>query len=124
MIEIKTSYGELVDKLSILKVKQKMISNEEKLKKIVKELEYVSKHYDSFKDDFVEKKLLELFETNEKLWGYEDRIRRAIKENNFDKIIECSMLICRTNDYRFELKNEINNHLNSSLFEVKEHIKY
>ena len=124
MLKVAVSYGELLDKYIILKVKKKNILDEEKIAKIVIEILQVEKTVKSFLDDFVQSKLDELEKVNSNLWGYEDRIRKAIRDNDEPEIIKCSHLICRTNDLRFEIKKQVNVYLNSDIHEVKEHIKY
>ena len=124
MININTSYGELIDKISILKVKYNNINDETKKEQISFEL----KHLED-KNTFVSKIVFnefveELYKVNKDLWVYEDEIRKAIKDNNENNILKYSILICRINDLRFEIKNKINFLLKSGIKEVKQHIKY
>lgn len=124
MLKVAVSHGELVDKYSILKVKKKNIKDPEKLKKITTEMLQVEEIINTFLNNFVEEKLNKLEEVNSELWSYEDIIRKAIRDNNEKEILNCSLMICRTNDLRFEIKKEINEYLNSDIHEVKEHIQY
>lgn len=124
MIEIPVSYGEIVDKISILNVKRKNITSENKIIKVKKELEFLKKKYNVFKIPQVDNLLEKLIKINSELWYYEDEIRKSIKNSDNEKIIEFSVKICRTNDLRFSLKEEINKILNSDIEEVKEHVEY
>lgn len=124
MLKVAVSHGELVDKYSILKVKKKNIKDSEKLKKITTEMLQVEEIINTFLNNFVEEKLNKLEEVNSELWSYEDIIRKAIRDKNEKEILNCSLMICRTNDLRFEIKKEINEYLNSDIHEVKEHIQY
>ena len=124
MFTAEISIGELIDKISILKVKQQNISNEEKLKKIKIELNILENVICNL-DYFAIKDLAEeLFVINSKIWIFEDHVRKCIKNNDKEGIVFNSINICRSNDYRFELKNKINIIFNSNINEVKDHIKY
>lgn len=124
MINISTSYGEFLDKISILKVKFNNIDNTEKKQQILFELKHLEEKNNFISKDIFNEFVNELYEINKKLWVYEDEIRKAIKDNNNDNILKYSVLICRTNDLRFEVKNKINLLLKSDIKEVKQHIKY
>jgi len=126
MITIPISVGELIDKLSILKVKQRKITNPEKLTYVNKEFELLynfSSVY--FNNEEILKIYHELVETNSKLWDIEDMLRIMETEKNFDaKFIELARGVYYTNDKRFVLKNEINERTSSEIKEVKEYVKY
>lgn len=126
MIVIPVSVGELIDKLSILHVKQLKISNEEKLEYVNKEFELLynlSSNY--FNNQEVENLYHKLIEINKKLWDIEDKLRVIESENNFDlEFIDLSRKVYFTNDERFRLKNEINLTTLSEIREIKDYKKY
>ena len=126
MIQTPVSVGELIDKLSILHVKQTKITNEEKLEYINKEFELLynlsSGHMDNPE---IESLYHQLVETNSKLWDIEDRLRVLETEKRFEgEFVDYARKVYFTNDDRFRLKNEINNISNSEIREVKEYVKY
>ena len=126
MITIPVSVGEIIDKLSILHVKQLKISNEEKLEYVNKEFELLynlSSYY--LNNQEVENLYHQLVDINKKLWDIEDKLRVIESENNFDStFIELARKVYFTNDERFRLKNEINLITSSEIREMKDYKKY
>ena len=126
MITIPVSVGELIDKLSILRVKQTKITNPEKLSYVNKEFELLynfSSVY--FSNEEISKLYHELVDTNSKLWDIEDKLRVLETEKNFEsEFIELARGVYYTNDKRFVLKNEINERTSSEIREVKEYVEY
>lgn len=118
-MEIETSVGEIVDKLSILKIKSEKITDENKLKNIIKEFTYLFHIvFDKLKvetSDFIE-----LLEINEKLWDIEDNIREKENRLDFDsEFIEIARSVYFSNDERFRIKQRINHKYSSSFVEEK-----
>jgi hypothetical protein len=126
MITIPVSVGELIDKLSILHVKQTKITNLEKLEYVNKEFELLYNFSSVYlNNEEISKLYHDLVETNSKLWEIEDMLRIIETEQNFDiKFIEIARSVYHTNDKRFLLKNEINEKTSSEIREVKEYVKY
>lgn len=126
MITIPVSVGELIDKLSILHVKQMKINNPEKLEYVNKEFELLYNFSSVYlNNEEISKLYHELVETNSKLWEIEDMLRVIETEKTFDsKFIELARNVYHTNDKRFSLKNEINERTSSEIREVKEYVKY
>lgn len=126
MITIPVSVGELIDKLSILHVKQTKITDLEKLKYVNKEFELLYNFSSVYlNNEEISKLYHDLVETNSKLWEIEDMLRIIETEQNFDiKFIELARSVYHTNDKRFLLKNEINEKTSSEIREVKEYVKY
>ena len=124
MIQAPVSVGELIDKLSILHVKQTKITNEEKLEYINKEFELLYNLSSGYLDNSeIETLYHQLVEINSKLWDIEDRLRET--EKRFDgEFVDYARKVYFTNDDRFRLKNEINKISNSEIREVKEYVKY
>ena len=126
MIQVPVSVGELIDKLSILHVKQTKITNEEKLEYVNKEFELLYNLSSGYLDNpEIELLYHQLVETNSKLWDIEDRLRVIETERKFEgEFIDYARKVYFTNDERFRLKNKINNISNSEIREVKEYVKY
>jgi hypothetical protein len=119
-----TSAGEIIDKLSILKVKLLKIKNDNKCKNVKKEHDIISKIIKKYKinyDDYLEK----LLNVNKKLWEIEDEIRIKEKQKQFDNEFIClARQVYKINDLRFKLKTKINILNDSFIQEEKEYIKY
>jgi len=128
MIEINASVGELLDKISILKIKEQKINNEKKLLNITKELGLLSSIAEKFieKDEKSYKKFMdELFEINLQLWETEDNIRILENKKNFnDEFIQLARNVYYSNDKRFEIKSKINNFYGSEIVEEKDYEDY
>lgn len=121
MILIPVSIGELVDKLTILEIKQEKINDITKLEKVNKEYCELKKLYNNLYND----EYNELKQINLKLWDIEDNIRIKEKNKEFDKeFIELARSVYTTNDKRFNIKNIINIKSQSEIYEVKSYEKY
>ncbi len=128
MIKINASVGELLDKISILKIKEQKINDEKKLLNITKELDLLSSIAEKFieKDEKSYKKFMdELFKINLKLWETEDSIRILENKKNFsDEFIQLARNVYYSNDKRFEIKSKINNFYGSEIVEEKDYEDY
>ena len=126
MISIPVSVGELLDKLSILRIKTIKIQNPEKLKKVTHEYELLhelSQNYLGVKEYF--NLYDDLIATNSKLWEIEDKLRVLEKQKIFnEEFIELARKVYYTNDERFEIKNKINLLLDSEIQEQKSYEDY
>ncbi len=126
-IIVEVSIGELLDKISILEIKQEKIKDPEKLKFINNEHSILQ---DQFKKNIKsDEKLNSLYqslkEINAKLWVIEDDKRQCEKEKDFgEKFIKLSRDIHFLNDNRADIKLNINNHTGSEIKEIKEYAKY
>ena len=126
-ILVEVSVGELLDKISILEIKQEKIKDLEKLKFINEEHSILKDQLNSnVKSD---QKLNELFvslkKINAKLWVIEDDKRQCEKEKDFaDNFIKLSRDVHFLNDDRAKIKLEINNHTGSKIKEIKEYTSY
>ena len=126
-ILVEVSVGELLDKISILEIKQEKIKDTEKLN-------FINEEHSILKDQLndnvkIDKKLTELFESlkqiNVKLWVIEDDKRQCEKEKDFtDTFIKLSRDVHFLNDDRAKIKLEINNHTGSKIKEIKEYTSY
>tara|TARA_B100000965_G_C19556750_1_gene742621 strand:- start:671 stop:1066 length:396 start_codon:yes stop_codon:yes gene_type:complete len=127
-IKIDISVGELLDKLSILKIKKVKIEDSQKLLEINKELKFLQETADVIRktnEKEFDKFLSTLVSINTKLWDIEDEIRVYEKESNFnEKFISLARDVYFTNDERFDCKNRINKFFGSEVNEVKEYVDY
>ena len=127
-MKIETSNGELLDKLSILELKQKNISDDKKLANIMVEFEELSPlALIIFKENppIISELYLKLSQINAKLWKIEDDIRQCEREKSFDsKFVQLARDVYYTNDIRSELKKEINILTKSGLIEEKSYEDY
>ena len=126
-INIPVSVGELIDKLTILELKRQYSYNSEKLKHILHEMSELEKLYEQNieKKDEIIKHRADLYEINRYLWMIEDRIRKKENRKEFDdEFIQLARDVYITNDKRFEVKNKINNLLDSEIKEVKTYESY
>jgi len=126
-IIVEVSIGELLDKISILEIKQEKIKDSEKLKFISSEHSILKDQLD--KNIKTDGKLEELFqslkEINAKLWVIEDDKRQCEKDKDFgEKFIRLSRDVHFLNDDRAKIKLEINNHTGSIIKEIKEYTNY
>ena len=126
-IIVEVSIGELLDKISILEIKQGKIKDPEKLKFINNEhstlKNQLKKNVKS--DDKLNDLYQSLKEINSKLWVIEDDKRQCEKEKNFgEKFIKLSRDVHFLNDDRAKIKLEINNHTGSVIKEIKEYTSY
>ena len=119
MLKIPVSLGELVDKITILKIKLKFLSGQKKAN--------VKYEYDLLNNELrnssiiIREDLIEdLQMTNQKLWELEDKIRVKELNNDFkEDFVELARNIYKLNDKRYEIKNKINKKYNSIIFEEK-----
>ena len=118
------SLGELIDKITILEIKQ-IHMNRIKLKNVDKELKLLKKILQDKNLEIDIKLINNLKKVNKSLWEIEDNIR--IKENNqeFDKeFIQLARSVYKENDRRASIKKEINQKYNSGLVEEKSYNNY
>lgn len=126
IISTPVSIGELVDKISILHIKNINITDDKKLKLIREELKLLNKILNNnIKRDDIQKYLDSLIKINSKLWIIEDDIRDCERNKNFDqKFIELARSVYFTNDKRSEVKLCINKKFGSKIIEVKSYEEY
>ena len=118
------SLGELIDKITILEIKQIHMTGI-KLKNVDKELKLLKKILQDKNLEIDIDLINNLKEVNNNLWEIEDNIR--IKESNqeFDKeFIELARSVYKENDKRASIKKEINHKYNSELVEEKSYNDY
>ena len=126
-IIVEVSIGELLDKISILEIKQGKIKDPEKIKFINNEHSILKNQLDKNvkSDDKLNDLYQSLKEINSKLWVIEDDKRQCEKEKDFgEKFIKLSRDVHFLNDDRAKIKLEINNHTGSTIKEIKEYTNY
>ncbi len=127
MITIKVSPGELIDKITILKLKNKFIQNENQLKNINMELDIllpILKKNNLNTNEF-EQLTDELYNINNKLWEIEDNIRDKERLSDFgEEFVKLARDVYFTNDKRSEIKKKINILAGSKIIEEKSYSDY
>lgn len=126
-IEVEVSIGELLDKITILEIKQERIKQEDKLKNIQKELSQllrVKNESLNFNDE-IDELYQSLKSTNEALWEIEDEIRNCERVKDFGpQFIQLARKVYNQNDIRCMIKRELNEKLGSELKEEKSYSNY
>ena len=126
-IIVEVSIGELLDKISILEIKQEKIKDPEKLRFISNEHSILKKQLDDNvkSDDKIKDLFQSLKDINAKLWVIEDDKRQCEKLKDFgEKFIKLSRDVHFLNDERAKIKLEINNYTGSAIKEIKEYTSY
>ena len=127
-ISAPVSPGELIDKITILEIKQERIKDVDKIKNVNLELELLESLWDGSvyqSSALVVKKRAELKFINEELWVIEDDLRLKESKAEFDRdFIELARSVYLTNDRRASVKREINLEVGSKLIEEKSYQDY
>ena len=122
------SVGELFDKITILNIKTKKISDNDKLQNIqteLKILEAQSKKIDVSDINSLNELVSQLQQINEDLWDIENQKRECEAKKDFSEIfIKLSRDVHFKNDIRAQIKKEINLLSNSQIVEEKEYSRY
>ena len=116
------SVGELIDKITILELKQERIQQPGKLANIRRELALLSALLDSLMltDPMITTKRTELKEVNGNLWDIENYKRSAEREQRFDEgFLNAARQVYIKNDQRADIKLQINRLANSLIQEEK-----
>ena len=119
---IPISWGELIDKITILEIKQTYIKSPIALTNINKELSYLNEIVENSTGvaEPISDLKQQLLDVNKRLWQVEDDIRDKELKQDFDiGFIELARRVYRLNDERAKLKKSINQVLNSELIEEK-----
>ncbi len=126
-LKVNIAPGELIDKLTILEIKQANISNATQLASVRKEYdilqEVCEQHLHGI--DGLNDLTSELKKINEQLWIIEDDIRECERQQNFGpEFIQLARSVYKTNDVRSKIKRQINLLLNSDIIEEKSYQAY
>jgi len=127
LIQVPVSYGELIDKITILEIKSKQMTDPAKLANVRNELDQLNATWAAHPaaaTDIADERA-RLLAVNETLWDIEDRIRLKEKAQAFDQeFIELARAVYFRNDERAAVKREINLKLGSQLVEEKSYQDY
>ena len=126
-VVIEVSWGELVDKISILEIKGERLSEAEALANVRHELTLLTAARDGAMAGNVDisAEFSELKAINEKLWDIEDEIRDCERRGDFgSRFVELARKVYRTNDQRSAVKHKINKALGSAVIEEKSYTTY
>ena len=126
---IPASVGELIDKITILEIKQRRIADASKQQHIRQELEallaVVEQHALGYPLGALAELGQQLALVNQNLWQIEDDIRDCERSNDFGPhFIALARAVYRTNDERAALKRRINAVSGSALVEEKSYAAY
>ena len=125
--KVQVSWGELIDKMTILEIKEQRLTSREALANVRRELAALLSVTDDF---FAQRSDLaslrkELRSVNEALWDIEDKIRAKEAAKSFDQeFIDLARSVYVNNDKRGDLKRRINALLNSPIVEEKQYTPY
>jgi len=127
LIQTPVSYGELIDKITILEIKSRQITDPAKLANVRNELDLLNATWanDAASKTDISRERADLLNVNETLWDIEDRIRLKERAQAFDQeFIELARAVYFRNDERAAFKREINLKLGSQLVEEKSYQDY
>ena len=126
LVNTPISIGELMDKISILRIKLKNITDKNKLNFINEELSLLESSLNKIIQDAKVNEYLEmLIDVNSNLWDIENNIRDCERSKKFDQeFIDLARKVYLTNDKRSEIKLEINKYFGSELVEIRSYNKY
>jgi Family of unknown function (DUF6165) len=125
--KIQISWGELVDKITILEIKVQRLNSKQEIENVLRELKALSSVANEILLQWPDLETLkqQLKSVNEALWDIEDSIRAKEAMKSFDQqFIELARSIYLNNDKRASLKRRINVLLNSELVEAKQYTPY
>lgn len=126
-VQVEISPGELIDKITILEIKEQRISDKTKLANVRRELAALNAVQEASIGESAELDRLtkDLKAINVKLWDIEDEIRDRERDLDFNKrFVSCARAVYKTNDRRAELKYRINELLGASITEEKSYPTY
>ena len=126
-ITVPVSFGELLDKISILQIKSERMSDEAKLANVRRELSALEKTWMAHPaaGGDIARLRADLKAVNERLWDIEDEVRLKEKAGSFGQaFVELARSVYQQNDERARIKKAINLALGSSYVEEKSYQDY
>ena len=126
-LKIPISLGELIDKITILRIKSNKINSNEAQKNIRLELEKLEHILNTKMSINTNLKNFEikLSKINQTLWDIEDQLREKEREKKFDKkFISLARMVYYKNDERAKIKRMINKSFGSEIIEEKSYTQY
>lgn len=126
MIEVPVSWGEVIDKITILEIKAARMADPDKVANVRKELDLLEGRLTAAaRRADVAAVRASLLGVNSELWDIEDEIRDCERAGDFGpRFIELARAVYRTNDRRADLKRDINRLLASGIVEEKSYKPY
>jgi hypothetical protein len=121
------SWGEVIDKITILEIKAERLTDAAKIANVAKELDELVavRERDFPRHAGLAALSAELKAINEKLWVIEDDIRDCERAKDFGpKFVELARAVYFTNDERAAAKRKVNDLLGSALIEEKSYAPY
>jgi hypothetical protein len=126
-VKVPVSPGELLDKITILRIKSKRMSDAKKLANVRLELDALEQIWRSspYAAIDVDSDIDALLQVNERLWIIEDDIRDKERAKDFDaEFIRLARAVYVENDQRAAIKRRLNLKLGSRLVEEKSYADY
>lgn len=127
LIQTPVSYGELIDKITILEIKSRRIEDAAKVANVRNELDLLNATWanDAASQTDISAERANLLDVNEQLWDIEDKIRLKERAQEFDaEFIDLARSVYFRNDERAAYKRLINIKLGSQLVEEKSYQDY
>ncbi len=127
VIKVPVSFGEVLDKITILEIKSERIADAAKVRNVRLELDELSRTWDEAVEDpsAIADLRVQLKAVNEELWVIEDDIRDQEAARDFGpRFIELARAVYVTNDRRAAIKKEVNLALGSRFIEEKSYQDY
>jgi hypothetical protein len=125
--KIPISWGELLDKITILQIKLENLTSKNALENVEQELKKLQSIFTQYCPKTMETTQLEgeLRQINQQLWDIEDQIRGKERNSSFDdEFIQLARSVYITNDERSRIKRKINDMFGSELVEEKSYAEY
>ena len=124
-MKIEVANGEIIDKITILRIKESKIKEEDKLTNIKNELHELLPNMKEMGLEESSDNYKKLMDVNIRLWNIEDHIRDKERSEEFDgEFIDLARSVYHLNDERSRLKKDINVMTNSYIVEEKSYSEY
>jgi predicted nucleic acid-binding Zn-ribbon protein len=124
---VAVSWGELIDKMTILDIKSRRLTAPPALANVRKELAVLTQALERLtaRPPSLDDLTRQMIAVNEELWEIEDKIRAKESQKTFDaEFVALARAVYLTNDRRSAIKREINLLLKSALIEEKQYTPY
>jgi predicted nucleic acid-binding Zn-ribbon protein len=124
---VAVSWGELIDKMTILDIKSRRLTAPPALANVRKELAVLTQALERLtaRPPSLDDLTRQMIAINEELWEIEDKIRAKESQKTFDaEFVALARAVYLTNDRRSAIKREINLLLKSALIEEKQYTPY
>lgn len=119
-----TSVGDLIDRITILRIKKERFNDSAKVRIVVEQLAQLEKilFHNIDSSSLLENAIYSLTEVNSCLWELENELRQHLEHTNYDEnFVETVKAIVANNAERARVKRQINHTYKSSMSEQKEY---